>query len=168
MSDVLKQRLVGAIVLVSLSVILWPIFMGTEQSRRVVLESNITQPPLFERFVIEDAESSADIKPVGSYQEKLQATKTELNDNNVLDADGLPTSWVIQLGSFADKNNVERLVSGLRADKRKVFVTDINKDGKDLIKIVVGPFIELKQAQRLQASIDKKYQLNSSIEKFIP
>jgi DedD protein len=170
-NDGLKQRIVGATVLIALSIILWPIFMGTEQSRYVVLESSIPAAPKFERFEIKPAKPNPDIKPVGSYQEKLaieRAEKTPLDDATVLDSSGMPTSWVIQLGAFSDQDNIDKLVANLRVNKYKVFADKFAKDGKSLTKIFVGPFVELKEADSKKQAIDKQYKLNSTVEKFIP
>jgi DedD protein len=169
--DGFKQRIVGATVLIALSIILWPIFMGTEQSRYVVLESSIPDAPKFDRFEIKPAKPNPDIKPVGSYQEKLaleRAEKTPLDDSKVLDNSGMPTSWVIQLGAFSDQGNIDKLVANLRVNKYKVFTNKFSKDGKLLTKIFIGPFVELKEADTKKQAIDKQYKLNSTVEKFIP
>ncbi|MFT6309774.1 MAG: DedD protein [Porticoccus sp.] len=171
MNDGLKQRLVGATVLIALSIIFWPIFMGTEQSRHVVIEASIPDAPKFERFEIKPANPNPNIKPVGSYQQKLaaeQAEKAPLNDSKVLDNSGLPTSWVIQLGAFSDQANIDKLVANLRVSKYKVFTDKFAKDGEALTKIFVGPFVELKEADSKKQAIDKQYKLNSTVEKFIP
>jgi DedD protein len=170
-NDGLKQRIVGATVLIALSIILWPIFMGTEQSRHVVIESSIPDAPKFERFEIKPAKPNSDIKPVGSYQQTLtteQADKKPLDDSQVLDNSGLPTSWVIQLGAFSDQGNIDKLLANLRVNKYKVFTNKFAKDGKSLTKIFIGPFVELREADGKKQAIDKQYKLNSTVEKFIP
>jgi DedD protein len=170
-NDGLKQRLVGATVLIALSIILWPIFMGTEQSRHIMIEASIPEAPEFERFEIKPAQPNPDIKPVGSYQQTLlvkQAEKLPLDDSKVLDSSGLPTSWVIQLGAFSDQANIDKLVASLRINKYKVFTKQLTKGGQALTKIFIGPFVELKEADSQKQAIDKQYKLNSAVEKFIP
>jgi DedD protein len=47
--------------------------------------------------------------------------------------------WVVQLGSFASKENAEKLARELKAKKFKAFVSEFRGGGKTLWRVRVGP-----------------------------
>lgn len=87
--------------------------------------------------------------------------KPPISDKN-LDKNGLfnlkTPAWVIQLGSFKDKNNALQLVNQLRANGYNAFIQEISTAFGQSTRVFVGP--ENKQvnaraiAERLQAEMD--------------
>ena len=69
MNDILKQRLVGALVLIALGVVFWPVIFV--QSERPALDRSSQVPPMpgMEKTVIETPQPLPDIDPVSAVQE---------------------------------------------------------------------------------------------------
>ena len=49
------------------------------------------------------------------------------------------SGWVVQLGSFASRENAEKLARELKAKKFKAFVSEFRGGGKTLWRVRVGP-----------------------------
>ncbi|MCC5868213.1 MAG: SPOR domain-containing protein [Gammaproteobacteria bacterium] len=58
-------------------------------------------------------------------------------------------NWVVQLGSFGDRDNAERLAEELRGKRYQSFVTRVDTDGRTLHRVRVGPGGAREEADRL-------------------
>lgn len=80
-------------------------------------------------------------------------------DDSLLNAQGLPNGWAVQLGSFGNQSNAIRL-------KDKVlkagFSAYIIPNGK-LFKVLVGPELNRSKAEALKKQIDTKFKMNSLV-----
>jgi cell division septation protein DedD len=57
--------------------------------------------------------------------------------------------WVVQLGSFAAKENAEKLAHDLKAKKFKAFVSEFRGSGKVLWRVRVGPEQDRARVDRI-------------------
>ena len=80
-------------------------------------------------------------------------------DDSLLNSQGLPNGWAVQLGSFGNQSNAIRL-------KDKVlkagFSAYIIPNGK-LFKVLVGPELNRSKAEALKKQIDTKFKMNSLV-----
>ena len=66
------------------------------------------------------------------------------------------SAWMIQLGSFSNRDNADKLVERLRG---KSFATDIEQvtiGGRTLYRVLVGPEVDRKRAESLLESVNKE------------
>lgn len=68
MNEGLKQRIVGAVVLVCLGLILWPILFSESIGPAMDKESKIPPVPAFEKYQIAPAKQPENLKPIAQYQ----------------------------------------------------------------------------------------------------
>lgn len=181
MDEGLKRRLVGATVLVSLIVIFVPMLLDDDP----VIETGIYKtniPPMPERdfsskVVPSDDESLAlppperrpeivplkrppvvgetpAIKPSTTPDKKTEPEKVAKEAPVVQPRVGL-TAWVVQVGSFSNRENAEKLVAQIRKMKYAAFMEQADVDGKTLFRVKVGPEIDRKLAEKMLAKLNK-------------
>ncbi len=61
--------------------------------------------------------------------------------------------WVVQLGSFASKDNAESLAKGLRAKGYRAFVSEFRGSGRVLYRVRVGPEQDRARAETIAARL---------------
>ena len=172
MNNGIKQRLVGAVVLIALALILWPVVMSPQRDQSFVIESNIPEKPDFGPSEIEEPKPRVELSPVGEYQEKISTGKSVSRnpdpDVPALDQDGLPIAWIIQVGSFGNRNNAVKLRAALQADGYRAQIKDQKTTKKMLTRVIVGPYIDKQMARRDRNKIATKMNLKPEILRFKP
>lgn len=179
----LKQRLVGAIVLVSMAVIFIPMILdGRNASVNYISKSNI--PPKPEREFVSrviplspsavpepealehspapaEAESDEPLKaaatsPVATEPKRASSVATEVDKPVpvVKPKTGL-SAWAVQVGSFSSKENAYALRDKLRKQGFSAFVDTIYSKDTPTFRVRVGPEIKQEQAELLQAKLAK-------------
>jgi len=190
MDFLLKQRLVGAIVLVALGVIFIPVLLeGPDQT--LVPEMEALPEPLSQQLRKPlDAFPAPDTIPVEpeqsivlsdpqpepapeTRQEEAPAPAQPVNEPEPLSPPPVPeekplkpgplASWVVQAGSFSSEQNALRLRDKLRqAD----FVTQVEKarvDGKSHYRVRVGPFLERAEAEKSRKQLLDKFTIKGRV-----
>lgn len=71
--------------------------------------------------------------------------------------------WVVQVGSFGDKDNAERLAERLRARDYTVSVSEFQLGEKVLYRVRVGPMPSRDKAERQVARIQEQLGLNGKV-----
>ena len=66
------------------------------------------------------------------------------------------TAWVIQVGSFSNRDNADKLIAKLREAGFQVADTEqVELQGQTRYRVRVGPMVEKEKAERLLPQIDK-------------
>ena len=192
MDVLLKQRLVGAIVLVALGVIFVPMIL--EGPNRTLVpemeafpepEGQVISPPL-ESFPAPDAIPAepdtsivlTDPQPAAVPEEPVEPAKPLVEPEPEPqpepaaakpETEKKPTkseplgSWVVQMGSFSSEQNALRMRDRLR---KSGFATQVEKadiDGKLRFRVRVGPFLERADAERSRKQIQDKLTLKGRV-----
>lgn len=182
----LKQRLLGAIVLVALAVIFIPMLLsGGRDVEMPVFGSNVP-------------ERSTEIKNI-QHIDITETQKTEVkavNPKRIPIAKGVPepkivkeekanvivetiteltreekkpaikeTVWAVQVGSFTKRSNAMGLKDRLRKKKVHAFVERIMKDNKATYRVRVGPEISREKAEALKQKLKKEFKLTGLVVK---
>lgn len=180
----LKQRLVGATVLVSLAVIFIPMLLdGTDPTEDLMLTSNIPERPdnQFKSRIVpvapteipveveaEESDKSADASDTAA-QEVAEETEIPTSlpladvDKSVRSA---VTAWVVQLGSFSDKANASKLETKLRTKGFPAFVDPVQADNITSFKVRVGPELSEQLAKDLAAKIESSVKMKGIVVKY--
>jgi DedD protein len=74
-----------------------------------------------------------------------------------------PGSFVVQLGSFRDRDNADRLVRDMTAKGFAAFVAPITSGGRELYRVRVGPTRDRAQAEALAAQLKRAGQSGSIV-----
>lgn len=182
----LKQRLVGAVVLIALAVIFIPMLLSGGRDMEM---------PVFGSNVPERSTEIANIKHIDI--KEIQKTKHKpINPKRIPIAKGLPEPeivteansksiaetivklseaekkpvvkgnvWAVQVGSFNNKTNALGLKDKLRKKKIHAFVERIIKSNKAVYRVRVGPEISRKKAEALKVKLKKEFKLSGLVVK---
>ena len=77
-----------------------------------------------------------------------------------------PEAWVIQVASFLDSDNAERLLNQLRAKGFDVYSCQ-SKGKRMIIRVFIGPVIDRNKIDQIQKSLKQQLQLNGVIRKYV-
>ena len=187
----LKERLVGAAVLVIIAVIFIPMLLDDRQDKDIIItETNI--PPKPENIPIppEETDFSSRIVPLQPDQpvsgeiekpeldqappeEEFEDTTTQQPEPistiaPVMESEELAagvglTAWVVQLGSFSSKENAESLNNKLRKAGFRSFVEPLAQKNSTAYRVRVGPEIKRADADALNEQIKKSLHLEGII-----
>ena len=177
MDKQLQQRLVGAVVLVSLGVIFIPALLDgagykSRHSRSIEIPMEPEFAPLTQLEVAKIktpkelvADKTVEKRKPASKREPAKVTAPVVKPTVVVKkkvAEPLQ-AWVVQVGTFSQKSNALVLQDKLRADKHPAFVTDSKVKGKTSYKVKVGPIVDKTRADRLKKIIKKAHDLDGYV-----
>jgi DedD protein len=187
MERVLKERIIGAIILVIFVVLVVPIFLdgppaeGEIVSERVLLPGQEGQSS---KTVILDRERSDPI-PAASIGQREVATESETLAEPVIDkptpqavvekapardepetapeaataeaqsAASTTGMWAVQLGSFSNKDNAEKLAADLRKQGYAAFLSQTQTGARTLHRVRIGPQKDRDSAESMAARLLK-------------
>ncbi len=177
----LKQRMVGALVLLALAVIFLPmLFSRQDEAPAVVVEAPampemppaplaelqpvvVPEPELFDEpepvevpAIAEPEPSAPVVAPVAAAPPSAPAKR--------LDGNGLPISWSVQLASLSSRTGAETLQKTLRSQGYNAYIRSV--DGMN--RVFVGPMIERGEADRLRDQLNRQHKLNGFVVRFQP
>lgn len=178
MNDGLKQRVVGALVLVVLGVIFLPMILDFQDDRRVDTRSQIPAKPNIVASVMAKPKPITDLPAAKSGGDVYQITEPDVNSvadtrataskTTVLNRQGLPAGWIIQVISYSTEASANKFETRLQKAGFKSYMRAAKVSGKNYYRVYVGPFMEKRRADDAKRKIDKQYQVKSSIRKFEP
>lgn len=189
----LKQRIVGAAVLLALVVVFLPmLFQRGDEQRPVRVEAPPMPPtpqavvapvepvvvpePQAEAAVVDGVAGvvppSQPIVPSGPIAPPAEAVAEQPartlepaeQVRSRLDADGLPVSWAVQLASLSNRARAEELQKKLRGQGFTAYI----RSAEGMSRVFVGPLIERAEADRVSAQIARQYKLSPIVVRFQP
>lgn len=180
----LKQRIVGAIVLVALGVIFIPIIFEREEpgisdsnipvmpkkletlaEREMPLPPPQPEKPAETRQLVDEQTPPA--KPENDHPVE-PATVTEPTTAKAATAPDKASktparAWVVQVASFSDRKKALALRDRLRKAKYLAFVESLSTSNSILYRVRVGPVVKRSEAEILQKKIIKEFKLKDAL-----
>ncbi len=177
----MKQRLIGAVVLIALAVIFVPMLLdGSGRKESAVVEAELSlAPPKFnfesklpdpeQLDSLPAAEKPSEPKVVAVPVEKpepaeqaapQEATPSpepevpEAAANKITPSPSL-SAWAVQVAAFEEKGKALALEKKLVASDFPAFTEKFEKRGKVLYRVRVGPELKRENADQLRAKIEK-------------
>lgn len=182
----LKQRLVGAVVLVILAVIVIPMLLSGE-GHSPLTKSNIPPPPASEFsskiIPLEDIPPTGSLNPVPAElapvvkpvplapappaAQKAPAQVLSMPGSRVDKApSATATGWVVRLGSFANEQNAHALRDQLRSKGYQPLVEKITANGATLLRVSVGPEPDRKRAEAVRDKLLQEINLKGGVVQY--
>ncbi len=179
MDPQLKQRVVGAAVLVAIGVVFIPIFLD-ETARENEISTGLgveSAPPQdFNSRVV-----PLDDKMMEQVERAMDATPQELTKPQ--DWSGGPprvpepasevttprtgvTAWVIQVGSFSSEENAKALVDKLRNGGYTAFIEQLRDGTKQVFRVRVGPELTKVTADKIRDELAKDIDLDGIVMRY--
>ena len=167
MDSRLKERLIGAAVLVALGVWLIPWLLDGSarepKSETLALELPAEQDvaPVRAQTIRLDQSTAAEAPaaaqpngaggtPAASRVAPPADAVAEAPPDTASDDSG---EWVVQLGSFGEAENAERLASRVDAYGYEAAVSDVKASGKVMHRVRLGPYATRGQAEAVTSSL---------------
>ncbi|MCF6354073.1 MAG: SPOR domain-containing protein [Candidatus Polarisedimenticolaceae bacterium] len=167
----MKQRLVGAVVLVALVVIFVPMLLDDEPMVTAsITKSNI--PPQPKSDFPTRTFPRKEVKPLPPAASVIEPTKAARSEPEAKPVKSTPKSrtglsaWVVQVASFEKRANANKLVKRLQAKKLSAFLEQASVDRKTVFRVRVGPEVDHKKAQAIRAQIERQFKLKGKIERY--
>ncbi|OQK17650.1 hypothetical protein AU255_07230 [Methyloprofundus sedimenti] len=161
MNVILKQRIVGAIVITALAAIFVPMIFDDPVSDVDLYMNELALPqepkedfqPLLDN--IPKTTDQVLSKPIPA-QVNLQAESINQSAENT----GLK-SWIIQVGSFSQEQNAIEFRDKLRKSKFTAYVDSVTTDQGTLYRLRVGPELDEKVALKTQQQLEVQYKVKT-------
>jgi DedD protein len=196
MEQNIKNRLVGIIVIFAMAVIFLPMILDGSGMRKEKFEIVIPPPPVidsnpqFDTKIIElnaKAEAIPELEQqfVDEVSSENQVKRTPVTDEASskqepehasikvpATAKAVPAkvggiSWVLQVGSFQDRNKALMQRDKLRKSNiAAVFIEQFNVKNKPSYRVRLGPFVNREQTRVAQNKIKAKHDIDGIIMKY--
>lgn len=172
MDDGLKQRLIGAFVLLALAVIFVPVFFDRERIEPVDKTTQIPIAPIIEPVSVEMATPPPEVEQAQPAEKMFIPDETQVVDlqpeSPGVDEKGIPKSWVLQLASFRFQDRAHELRNTLIKDGYAAYTRNVETKKGKMTRLYVGPKLDKNTLIREKQEIDDKYKLNAMLLKFEP
>jgi DedD protein len=182
MEKTLKERIVGAIVLVAVAVLVVPVFLDGPPSEGEIISERVPLPGQSEQkiqtVVLERdrdepvpaqtsnsarqsarpvaATTTPASKPLAQQEEPEVKPEPERKSATPVQAAGSATGmWAVQLGSFANQQNAERLAADLRKQGFAAFLSQLSTASGQLHRVRIGPQKDREAAEAMAARLQK-------------
>jgi DedD protein len=159
MDSQLQQRIVGAIVLVTLGVIFIPALLdGSGYKSRQVQDIEIKEKPEFPPL------SQKKVNPVATplAQNKKRQTNVQQADSKQHHKQEIK-SFALQVGTFGSYENAEKQRDKMRKAGYTAFVHKSKALGKTSYKVRIGPELEHSVLEKIKEDIKKTQKIDGYI-----
>lgn len=184
MNERLKHRLLGAAILIALGVLLLPGFFRDKDAYDVNTQSQIPVKPSITAVdfdgptPVEGVEPAPEPEtmfvPQESSVESVKNTTTETTASFSASSSAsstsvkLPEAWVIQVGSFGQKEAAEKLLKELQTEGEKAYLRSVVTDKGTMHRLFIGPKMDKQEALATKSTIDKRLKVDARILPFKP
>lgn len=178
MDRALKERIIGAAVLVVFAVLVVPVFLDGPDDGVEVISESVTLPGqnnqerkqqtiVLERDRTEPVPAAATQTPTPAVQktpapekekpaptvQKKQEAAAASPDKVAAATKSTTGMWAVQLGSFSNQKNAERLAADLRKQGFAAFLSQLQTDSGALQRVRIGPQKDRDSAESVAAKL---------------
>ncbi|MEZ0123517.1 MAG: SPOR domain-containing protein [Candidatus Reddybacter sp.] len=181
MNEGMKQRLVGALVLLALGTVVLPILFDFDGAYNVDTRTTIPAAPDIQAVEIEKAGPVAGATATASHEEmfrfnksRAKAVQSDSDESSLQDqpsgltAEGIPLAWIVQVASFGDIGKAQALTEQLLVDGYKAYRRGVVVTGEVNYRIYVGPKVSKQTMLAEKRAIEQKYKLKTLLLEFEP
>jgi DedD protein len=155
----LQQRIVGAIVLVTLGVIFIPALLdGSGYKSRQVQNIKVKEKPEF------PALTQKKVKPIPTPLKKNVEVQEKARKADTKKLAEKPIkSFALQVGTYNDNKRAEKFRDKLRKAGYTAYVYKAKSSGKTRYKVRIGPELEYSVLEKLKVKIKKSHKIDAFI-----
>jgi len=155
----LKQRIVGAIVLVTLGVIFIPALLdGSGYKSRQVQDIEIKEKPDFPPL------SSKRVEPIPTPIDDIKKQQSKALADDPKKPDKQPIkSFALQVGTFDSNENAMKLQKQLHKDGYTAYIYKSVSKSKTSYKVRIGPELEHSKLDKIKAKIKKSHKIDGYV-----
>ena len=194
MNDILKQRLVGALVIVVVAAFFWPVIFVGPEGEPLDRSSQVPRIPSLRQMqlnaptplqgiapaAVPATEISEPALPEAASQSRRHSVParemtgsepSEVKDSDQpegLDSEGIPIAWTLQVVSVGKQDKAEELMQQLLNMGFKAYFKAVSHGDETLYRVYVGPKFERDKMRDAKQVIDKKFRVNSIVARYLP
>jgi len=159
MEPSLQQRIVGAIVLVTLGVIFIPALLdGSGYKKRQVQDIEIKDKPDFPPLTQKIAD------PIPTPLEDIKKIQQDEIESDPVQPQKIPVkSFALQVGTFDNNENAVKMRNKLQKAGYTTFVQKQVSNGNTSYKVKVGPELERSVLEKIKTDIKKSQKIDGYI-----
>ena len=160
MDRALKERLIGATVLVVVMVLVVPVFLDGSPADRSAAPAMIEQP-----IDLPGQQSDKDVRTVVLDRHRSEPLPARRRAAPAAEIAAAPTKadpkrsatglWAVQLGSFSSQANADQLAAELRQQGFAAFLSRLETPDGELHRVRVGPQRDRDSAQAMVAKLER-------------
>ena len=183
-----KHRIVGAVIVVSLAVIVLPMILSDEPGQPAASRvSGINEIPSPETKVLRlpttslaeqavtdrQVTTTATTVETGSTKKPEKATPTTITkatqtkqtepQSSASETSTASRGWVVQVGTFSNDDNARRLRDKLKKHGFLVKLVNVKLKGEKAVRVRVGPYRQKRVAEKAQTQIRQKVGLEGVV-----
>lgn len=200
MDPIIKQRLVGSLVLVALGIVFWPLIFVDNPGRESISVAPMPERPFVdtsplaapeslqsevepllpgepsgegfdqtaadEATRIDEAPNTSDLAPAADL-DPMTTRSLPPEDTSLIDEQGLPVFWVLQVAAMGTQSSAETLVADLMARGYKAFVNPMQRANGTLYRVQIGPNAERAKLTSVKNEIDRVLGVDSQILRYV-
>ncbi len=177
----IKQRIIGALVLVSLGIIIIPLLLnGGVTNEQSISGDNIPEMPKNLNTVLAKVPKPIVMpvpRVVSSYPERENIKTPELKTLNKQKpaseikyqkitrpvSSKVDKAYTLQIASFSKKNNADALQNKLRKKKYQAYIESIKTPNGKIYRLRVGPYLKFEQMSTIKKQIEKQFKLKNTV-----
>jgi len=114
-----------------------------------------------------NAQSRPEAQPKPAPEKKSTAATTQPNPAPKAESAeftrSLDGAWIVQLGSFGDAANANRLREKVRDKGYSAHLQTINTSSGTMTRVFAGPFVERQDADKAKSQLDSTFSINSLV-----
>lgn len=202
MTELIKQRLVGMLIVVIAGVVFIPDLLDGQKNtikedfKKIPPRPESSESPMVREFPLAEVENAIDNASTKSddvaeddntTSETVAEATTEQVAKGQQDFAETPittvtvdkvqqpnhgqferSAWVLRLGTFRNKPNVDALLSKLEEAGFTTFVKPVEAKAGTLYRVFVGPELEKSKLEKAQTTLKELTGLNGKVTKFEP
>lgn len=174
MDDGLKQRLIGALVLLAIAIIFVPVFFDQE---RIVPLDRTTQVPLAPEIepieivppVAENTEEfEPAVPPETMFVPDEEMEQTDAPEEPKLSDVGVPESWVLQVASYRFEEHAKETRDKLIKEGYSAYTRNVETSKGVMTRLYVGPKLSKATLIEDKKEIDKVYRVDAILLRYEP
>ncbi len=164
MDRALKERIIGAIILVLFIVLVVPVFLDGRANNGEIISEHVSLPGQSgeqNRTVVLNRDRTEPVPAVIANNASTQTVKvpTEVKRETApaqVAAGTSPTGmWAVQLGSFSERENAERLAATLKELKFAAFLSQAPAESGSFHRVRIGPLKDRESADAMAERLQK-------------
>ena len=189
----IKQRLVGFVVIAALTIIFLPIvFIAPQEEGQLVLPVFEMPPkPSLKALprvkpatnTVDETQLPSSLRKKISVQQPLDVAVLRVDavlaeadfqprqqpsarERAKFDEQGLPISWVLQVAALSSELRADEIAQFLRDKKYKAYVSSVYLKNQELFRVMIGPSLQKTRLEEFKVLIDEYFLVNSVIVPF--
>ena len=161
MNENQKNRILGVFILITLAVIITPIFFNGSGKSELKYTNIETKNDIKFKYT-DKIKNIEEENLLAKKNSKIIISKKQVKNLKELNKNDKKTSWVIRAGSFVEKQNALKLIKKLEYIKEKSFLLKINKQNKSFYTVNIGPFFSSSETKKIFLDIINKEEFKNS------